>query len=148
MITLYEAAERYIGIEELGTQADHPLIQWWLSLCGFGHNASDEVPWCSAFLNGMCWQLRLPRTKSAMARSWLSLGTAVDLHDAHKGDVVILKRGAEPQPGPDVLNAPGHVGLYSGMVPGTIFLLAGNQGNQVSVAGFDVGRILGVRRII
>lgn len=148
MITLYEAAERYIGIAELGSKADHPLIQWWLSLCSFGFNATDETPWCSAFLNGMCWQLRLPRSKSAMARSWLTLGTAVDLHDARKGDIIILTRGSGEQPGPEVLDAPGHVGLFSGFTPGRIFLLAGNQGNQVSVASFDVGRLLGVRRLI
>ena len=52
-ITLFELAQRYVGVGELKGGKDHPLIQWWLSLCGFGMESPDETPWCSAFANGM-----------------------------------------------------------------------------------------------
>jgi hypothetical protein len=61
--------------------------------------------------------------------------------------VVILKRGDGPQPGPEVLQAPGHVGLFHGLDAGGVRLLAGNQGNAVTVATFPRDQVLGVRRL-
>jgi len=143
-LTLFDLATRYVGIHELAGNADHPLIRWWLSLCGFPTDVHDEISWCSAFLNGMAWELRLPRSKSAAARSWLAVGQAIDLMEATVGfDIVVLKRGAGDQPGPEVIQAPGHVGLFAGRSS----LLAGNQGNAVSVAPFDPAKVLGVRRL-
>lgn len=143
-MTAYDLAQRFVGeIKEQPGDKDHPFIVWCLSLTGI--NGHDEVPWCSAFLNGICWMLRLPRSKSAMARSWLSVGTAVN--SPQIGDVVVLKRGEGEQPGPEVLNAPGHVGLYAGRSGRDIAVLAGNQGNAVTVAAFDSDRVLGYRRL-
>jgi len=147
--TVFDLAKRYIGIHELAGSKDHPLIQWWLSLCGLGIDAADEVPWCSAFVNGMAWELELPRSGSAAARSWLKIGVPVLLADAKIGsDVVVIKRGEGVQPGPEVLNAQGHVGFYAGVRDGNVLMLAGNQGNEVSVAGFPQDRILGIRRLV
>lgn len=146
-MTAFKLAERYIGIKELSGSKDHPLIQWWLSLCGMGTESPDETPWCSAFVNGIAWELRLPRSKSAAARSWLAVGTAIALDDARVGDVVILKRGASPQPGPEVLRAPGHVGFFAGLEASSVLILGGNQGNAVGLARFSRNDVLGVRRL-
>jgi uncharacterized protein (TIGR02594 family) len=152
-VTLYSLAQRYIGIEEIPGEKDHPLIRWWHSLCG--GEAPDEVPWCSAFVNGVAWELDLPRSQSKAARSWLAVGTPVALADAQAGyDVVIFSRGPDPQPGPEVLDAPGHVGLYTGRywldggIP-AIQVLGGNQGSvgTISVATFKAEHVLGVRRL-
>jgi uncharacterized protein (TIGR02594 family) len=146
----FDLAQRYAGIKELaGTGQNHPLIQFWLTLCGFGPDTPDETPWCSAFVNGIAWELRLPRSKSALARSWLTVGVPVELKDArNRFDVVILQRGDGLQPGADVLNAPGHVGFFAGQTADTIHLLGGNQGDGVTVAGFPIARVLGVRRLL
>ena len=148
-MTAFELAQRYVGIAELSAKGkDHPLVQWWLSLCGFGLESSDEIPWCSAFMNGIAWELRLPRSKSAAARSWLAVGLPIPLIDAKAGsDVVILQRGEGQQPGPEVIAAPGHVGLFAGLQGDHVLVLAGNQGNAVSIAPFSVTRVLGVRRL-
>lgn len=141
----FELAQRYVGIHELAP-GHHPLIQWWLSLCGFPTDVADEVPWCSAFVNGICWELRLPRSKSAAARSWLQVGTAVTLAAALPGDIVVLKR--QGGPGPDVLQAPGHVGFFAGLDgPDHVLVLGGNQHNSVSVARFPVADLLGIRSL-
>lgn len=149
MITAFDLAQRYVGvIKELAGVEDHPFIQWCLMLCDFGPNAKDETPWCSAFLNHICWELRLPRSKSAAARSWLSVGIPIPLeHGSADYCVVILKRGSGIQPGPEVLKAPGHVGFFAGIEGKNVLLLAGNQGNTVSVAPFPSSRILGIRRL-
>lgn len=141
-MTPFDLAQRYAGIGELAGALQHPLIQWWHSLCGLGYDQPDETPWCSSFVNGICWELRLPRSKSPAARSWLTVGTAIDLMAARPGhDIVVLKRGSNP--------AAGHVGFYAGLnnVARTVELLAGNQGNRVSIAPFPIDHILSVRRL-
>jgi uncharacterized protein (TIGR02594 family) len=151
-VTAFSLAQRYVGVLERPGPESHPLIQWWLSLCGFGLDAEDAIAWCSAFVNGIAWELRIPRTKSAAARSWLTIGHSVDLFNATAGfDVVVLKRGEGAQPGPEVINAPGHVGFFAGIEPGSdegaVFVLGGNQKNSVSIARFKAADVLGVRRI-
>lgn len=139
-LTAFDLAQRFINTAELGKK-DHPLIQWWLSLCGFDTDTPDEVPWCSAFVNGIAWMLRLPRSKSALARSWLDVGTPVPLEDALPGsDVVVFWRGSP--------NAPtGHVAFYAGRDGKNVLVLGGNQGDRVSIAPYPADRVLGVRRL-
>lgn len=148
-ITAFSLAQRYIGIKELTGTATHPLIGWWHSLCNDRYDTPDEVPWCSAFANGIAWELRLPRSKSAAARSWLTVGQGVQLKDATADFcTVILSRGDGTQPGPEVLAAPGHVGFYAGIGSnGHVLILGGNQADSVSVAAFAPTRILGIRRL-
>ena len=134
----YELAQRYVGIRELGPK-DHPLIQWWLSLCGYSTDSPDEIPWCSAFVNGIAWELRLPRSKSAAARSWLTVGLPIFLHDARAGDIVILKRNNNPEQG--------HVGFYASVEAQYVHVLGGNQSDSVCLAKFNQGDVLGLRRI-
>lgn len=128
---------------------DHPLIVWWLSLCGMGLDQHDEIPWCSGFPNGIAWELSLPRSRSAAARSWLTIGRPVTLDQAAAAyDIVILSRGNQPQPGADVINAPGHVGFFAGRTtPGFVEILGANQANTINVTRFDVQHVLGVRRL-
>jgi uncharacterized protein (TIGR02594 family) len=147
-VTLFSLAQRYIGVRELKGLHSHPLILWWHSLCNL-QDTSDEVPWCSSFLNGIAWELRLPRSKSAAARSWLTVGIPITTSAAIIGDVVILKRGDGEQPGPEVTSgAPGHVGLFAGWTDqGRVLLLGGNQSNEVSIAAHPASAILGVRRL-
>ena len=147
-MTLFDLAQRYIGIAEMAGDKDHPLIQWWLSLCGFPTTTHDEVAWCSAFVNGMAWELRLPRSKSAAARSWLEVGLPLPLSQARVGfDVVILTRGSDPQPDASVIHAPGHVGVFAGLLGDRVQVLGGNQHNSVSLASFNDSAVLGVRRL-
>ena len=146
-VTLYEVAETYVGTKEVGGQVDNPQVLAWLKLDD-PWPEHDEVPWCSSFLNGICKPLRLPRSKSKLARSWLGIGRPVSLGEAQPGfDVVILKRGSGDQPGPENMTAPGHVGLFSGVDSKHVYLLGGNQSNQVCVAPFPKDRVLGIRRL-
>lgn len=142
-ISAFDLAQRFVGIKELPGPKDNPFILAMLQL-DTPWPPHDEVAWCSAFVNFVCHLLRLPRSKSLAARSWLTVGQAIDLSAAEVGfDVVIVKRGADSAPGPEVIQAPGHVGFYGGAGQ----LLAGNQGNAVSLAPFDPAMVLGVRRL-
>ncbi len=146
-ITAYQIAQRFVGLEEVPGAVHNPQVMAMLRLDN-AWPTGDEVPWCSAFCNYVAWLLRLPRSKSLLARSWLSVGAPIDLELASPAwDVAILKRGSGQQPGPEVTNAPGHVGFFGGSGDGRIWLLAGNQGDSVSVETFDLDRLLGVRRL-
>lgn len=146
-ITAFNLAQRFVGIEEIPGRVANPQIMAMLKLDAEWPQG-DEVPWCSAFMNYIAWLLRLPRSKSLMARSWLRVGVPIELKDASAGfDVVVFKRGEGPQPGPDVINAPGHVGFYAGVHEGRILVLGGNQSDTVRVTGYTESRLLGVRRL-
>lgn len=144
----FKIAERFTGIQEVGGNVDNPQIMAMLKLDN-DWPSNDEVPWCSAFANYVAWLLRLPRSKDLRARSWLQVGQGVKLDDAEVGDIVVLKRGKGTQPGPEVIDAPGHVGFYAGY-SGDDFIevLGGNQSNTVKVSRYDVSRLLGVRRLV
>ena len=146
-VTAYSIAQRFIGMKEIPGTEDNPIV---LAMLGLDAEwpEHDEVPWCSAFTNWCCWLLRLPRSKSLMARSWLSVGIPIHIDKAKPGfDIVILSRGANPAPISD-LKAPGHVGFYANHSQTNVYMLGGNQSNAVSVSGYDASRILGVRRLL
>lgn len=146
-LTAFDLAQRFVGVEETEGAASNPTVLAMLRL-DQRWPSSDEVPWCSAFVNYICWLLRLPRSKSLAARSWLSVGANVAPIAAEPGfDVVVLKRGDGAQPGPEVLQAPGHVGFFAGLDGPRVLVLGGNQGDAVNVAAFPFGQVLGVRRL-
>jgi uncharacterized protein (TIGR02594 family) len=146
-VSPFTVAQRFIGIRETAGATSTPLVLAMLKLDA-GWVEDDATAWCSAFLNFCCFVLGLPRSKSLAARSWLLVGRSIPLTDARVGfDVVVLSRGAGRQPGPEVIAAPGHVGFYAGQDATTVLLLAGNQGDAVSLARFPKSRILGIRRL-
>jgi uncharacterized protein (TIGR02594 family) len=141
-VTLYDIAQRFVGQKEVPGDFSNPAVLAMLRLDNPGIK-DDETPWCSGFMNWCAWLLRLPRSKSLAARSWLGVGHAVALDKAEVGyDVVVLSR---PAAGP----AAGHVGLFAGLSQDgkNVLLLGGNQGDAVSIAEFPVERIVGIRRL-
>lgn len=141
-VTAIAVASKFLGLEEIQGPKNNPLIQWAFSLCEFGLDTPDSVPWCSAFAQIPSFVLGLPRSKSAAARSWLKVGTPVELKDALRGnDVVVLGRGSNP--------AQGHVGFFAGFAAeaGKVLILGGNQSDQVSIDVFAADRIVGIRRL-
>ena len=155
-ITVFSIAEHYLGVGELPGDQDHPLIRWWLAESGGGLQAHDEIPWCSAFCAAQARLARLPIPEHPLrARSWLTVGKPIELGWAAVGwDVVILMRGGGGQPGPDVLDAAGHVGFFAGWgepltkdATSSILVLGGNQSNRVTTERYPISRLLGVRRL-
>ena len=142
-MTLYDLAQRFVGdLRELPGEAHDPFIQFCFTKCGWSADTPDETPWCSAWVNGLAWLLRLPRSKSAAARSWLHVGQTVALREARVGyDLVVLKRGTNP--------AQGHVGLFAGYQADTrrVSLLSGNDADTVTVREYPEADVLGVRRL-
>lgn len=142
----YDLAQRFTGIKEVGGNVDNPQIMAMLKLDN-EWPSEDEVPWCSAFANYICWLARLPRSKDLRARSWLNIGIGIQLDQAEPGDIVVIKRGKGEQPGPENTTAQGHVGFYSGITGDLIEILGGNQSDTVKISRYPRSRLLGVRRL-
>jgi uncharacterized protein (TIGR02594 family) len=138
-ITPYDLALRFTGMSEAKGSLSNPQVVAMLRLDDTWPE-DDSVPWCSAFVNFIAWLLRLPRSKSLRARSWLEVGIPIPLADAHLGfDVVIFRR--------DGSEAAGHVGFYAATEGAEVWVLGGNQGDKVSVAPYLAADVLGVRRL-
>ena len=147
-VTAFDIAQVFIGTAEVGGAMDNPQILAMLKLDNKWPDG-DEVPWCSAFVNYICKLLRLPRSKSLLARSWLEVGKQIDIADATPGfDVCVFKRGHGDQPGPEDTTAPGHVGFFAGQAGDYVQVLGGNQGDTVKVSSYHRARLLSVRRLI
>ncbi len=141
-------ARRLLGhVQELPGIDDHPFIVWAFTLCGYGLEVHDEVPWCSVGLNVCALLAGKERTNHAAARSWLLVGDPIKARLAQPGDVVILSRGVGPQPGPDIIKAPGHVTVFDGWAGADFNGIGGNQHNAWTLETFPLSRVLGVRRL-
>ena len=95
---------------------------------------TDEVPWCSSFVNWVLTQAGYKTTKSAAARSWIRYGTKSRLQ---YGAIVVTSRGDNP--------VAGHVGFCTNFDGKHCFLLGGNQSNSVSIIRVPLSKILAVR---
>ena len=125
-----------IGQSEISGDESNPRIDAYLKTVDMPGN--DEIPWCAAFMNWVVNQVNIPGTGEALARSFLTWGAPMPM-PPEIGAVTVIQRGSEPWMG--------HVGLFMGMSnpPGYIFLLGGNQGNQVSVKSYPVSKVLAYR---
>ena len=141
---LFDMAERFSGMKEIGGDTDNPQILAFLQLDADWPD-HDEVPWCSGFVNYIAWLCRAPRSKSLRARSWLEVGQRIELDAAYPGDIVIFNRGGSPDP--TVIASKGHVGFYAGNTDELVEVLGGNQSNTVKVSRYKMADLLGVRRI-
>lgn len=127
-------AESKLSIQEIpGPKANPDIIEF------HSHTTlkatSDEVPWCSAFVNYCIDKAGLKGTNSAAARSWLDWGEA--LSEPKEGCIVVLRRGNNP--------AQGHVGFYAGTLTNMIRILGGNQGDKVCYGLFPEIMLLSYR---
>lgn len=95
---------------------------------------TDEIPWCSSFVNWVMAQSGLNGTNSALAKSWTDWGIAIE--KPIKGDIVVIRRKGKKQDAATGSATGYHVGFYVNASPAVISILGGNQGNQVKKSNF------------
>lgn len=158
---MYDVARLFEGTPEVDGPESNPLVLAMLKLRvrGIGHAlgrratldgwpTDDGTPWCGAAMQWWAYHCRLPIPPDPLrARQWLTVGRSIPWADAEMGnDYAVLSRG-DYRPGPGVLDAPGHVGLYAGHAGGQVILLGGNQSDAITRETFPTSRVIGLRRL-
>jgi len=125
------------GVKEVYGEKHNPRILEYHGSVGI-KNASDELAWCSSFVNWCVEKAGHKGTNSAMARSWINWGKEVGV--PKRGDVCIIWRSS-PE------SWKGHVFFFDGYDGDYVKALGGNQLNKVSTTKYPKSRVLGFRRI-
>jgi len=124
---VYSIAKRYVGLHE--KKHTGKLKKY------MGVNPRT-TPWCGAFVGTVAKRAGKSVPNGHLrAASWKSVGKAVSLKNARKGDLVIVRTKYGH-----------HVGFYSGRKNGRVQVLGGNQSNQVKISNYRIGSIQSVRR--
>jgi uncharacterized protein (TIGR02594 family) len=111
------AALGQLGQSEYSGRSSNPAIIDYHKTTG--NSTSDEIPWCSSFINWAVTQAGIRGTNSARAFSWLNWGYA--LEKPAYGAIAVMRYS--------------HVGLVAGVnSDGRLVILGGNQGDPGTVS--------------
>jgi uncharacterized protein (TIGR02594 family) len=121
-----------LGTHETAGKKATPRIVEYFKAAG-SPVVSDEIAWCSAFVNWVMEQAGHRGTHSLSARSWLTWGQSAK---PQPGAVMVFKRGSDWQ---------GHVCFYIGETRSHYRVIGGNQGNKVSETTIPKARFLDAR---
>lgn len=133
-------ATKFIGLQEIKGTDDNPTIMAMFQHIGHSWVKHDETAWCSCFVNYIAKQCGATMSNKLNARSWLKVGEEIKY--PLPGDIVVFWRES-PE------SWKGHVGIFAGYnKAGNIFVLGGNQGNEVNITLYNSERLLGFRRLL
>jgi uncharacterized protein (TIGR02594 family) len=134
-------ARKMLGTWEWAGEDHNPAVLALYADAGHPEIRADEVPWCAAYVGAVLARLGLPKTNSLLARSYEKWGEEVKggIANAKQGDVVVLKRGTQEWQG--------HVGFFDRATAHKVYLLGGNQNNQVNVSAHHRDSVVAVRRM-
>lgn len=128
-------ARRWVGRHE---RRDNDALAAWLRSDGHYLGDPSVLPWCGDFVETAV-RLSLPAEpvpeNPYLARNWLQFGRECGLV---AGAVAVFWRGSRN-------GTSGHVAFVVGADRSYVTVLGGNQGDSVSVARLDRGRLLGCR---
>lgn len=141
MEDLLKIAFAELGTEEMQGSEHNPEILKYAKETGISGITSDEIPWCSTFVNWVAWKAGLQYSGKPNARSWLNVGTRVTAPEP--GDIVVFWRES-PE------SWKGHVGIFLGISHDKkrVYCLGGNQGNRVSVSAYRLNTVLAYQRLV
>jgi uncharacterized protein (TIGR02594 family) len=129
-----ELALSQYGVKEIVGKQDNPEVLKYFKNLGFDSSSlKDETAWCSAFANWVARESGLEYSKKLNARSWLNVGKEVI--EPKLGDIVVFWRES-----PDSWK--GHVAFYINDDDNYIYVLGGNQSNQVCIKPYAKRRLL------
>ena len=134
---LNRALSQY-GVSEVAGDKDNPIIVNYFKEIGHSWVKDDETAWCSAFVNWVAKKEGYEYSGKLNARSWLSMGDPIGHPEV--GDVVVLWRNNKS-------SWMGHVGFFINQNDKYIYILGGNQNNQVCIKPYPKDRLLEYRRL-
>jgi uncharacterized protein (TIGR02594 family) len=126
-------ARQFLALKEIpGTENNPTIVNWLIKLKAWWRE--DETPWCGTYVAAVLANSGIPIAQHwYRARDWLNWGVSIAFPVV--GAVVVFER-----------KGGGHVGFVVGEDQNqNLMVLGGNQGNRVSIAPFDIARVLGYR---
>ena len=140
MPQLINIALSQYGVTEIVGKEHNPIVLNYFKEIGHIWVTTDETAWCSAFINWVALKAKVERSNKLTARSWLQVGT--EIKEPKLNDVVVFWRSEKS-------SWKGHVGLFISYSEDKkyIYVLGGNQNNQVNIKKYPVYRLLGFRRL-
>ena len=99
---------------------------------------ADSVPWCASFVCYVLENSGMGSTNSMQARSFLKWGVSTKKKPL-PGDLVVFWRGSKS-------GWQGHVGFYLEETEQYIYVLGGNQNDEVNVSRYSKSKLLDIRR--
>lgn len=133
-----EIALKEYGVKAIVGNIHNPRIVKYSVDIGNTYVRDDEVAWCSEFVNWCLLQAGIKGTKSAVARSFLTWGE--ETKTPALGDIVVFWRETP-------LSKKGHIGFFINETPGEVFVLGGNQNNEVNIKRFPKNQVLSYRKV-
>jgi uncharacterized protein (TIGR02594 family) len=129
-------ARAELGTKEAPGEANNPKVLKYYTDAGHPEINADSVAWCAAFAGAMLERSGTPCSKQLNARSYLTWGKPVT--KPYPGCVAVFSRG-------DPRGWEGHVGFFLERHGDDILIIAGNQGDAVSIGKEPASRLLGYR---
>lgn len=97
---------------------------------------TDEVPWCSSFVNWVMETSGYSGTNNAMAKSWVDWGSG--LVEPKYGAIIVIKKKGANNDAATGSSSGFHVAFFVEKTSTHIKLLGGNQGNKVKYSSFSL----------
>lgn len=133
-----EIALKEYGQKEIVGDKHNPRIVQYSTDIGNTWVTTDEVHWCSEYVNWVLKQAGIKGTNSAVARSFLKWGEETKIPEP--GDIVVFWR--EPKGSNN-----GHIGFYINETPTHVRILGGNQNDEVNIKLFPKEQVLSYRKV-
>jgi len=125
-----------IGKKEIVGAKHNPRILQYFKTVGHSWVKNDETAWCAAFVGFILEKSGINSTKKLNARSYLKFGESTS--NPTKGDIVVFWRNGKN-------SAYGHVAFFIRQTKNWIWVLGGNQNNEVNISKYHKTRLLDYR---
>lgn len=134
-------AHSQLGVKEGSGSLNNPQVVEYLAFGGSTSNTAkyaDSTPWCAGFVGWVLERAGLGSTNSLMARSYEKWGVSSKA-DPLPGDIVTFWRGS-------LSAGTGHVAFFIKKMGAYVYVLGGNQSDEVNIARYSMERMTDIRR--
>lgn len=129
------------GVQEMsGAEMSERIRQYAIATGLEKVYTNDEIAWCALFASFVCRECNCIAPKTLGAIDFMNYGKHIFLEEAEQGDIVIFFR--------DGLESwKSHVSFFVAKRGDKIFVLGGNQSNEVNISAYPASKLRGIRRL-
>lgn len=131
------AFNEYGEKEIVGPLHNQEVLEYY-EVAGHSWVKDDETAWCAAFVGFCLEKSGIRSTRALNARSYLNFGAPTA--NPSVGDIVVFWRGSKD-------GWQGHVGFFIRKDGDKIYVLGGNQSNEVNISPYSASQLLGYRKV-